>query len=52
MVEEIIDAGPDEKRTHVEYFARGMRLVPYRHFKAAEFGGLTLDELIAKDIEP
>lgn len=58
LVEEVIDEGGGQRRTHierisrVEYFARGDLLAPHADFRAPEFEGRTLRELIAEDIRP
>jgi hypothetical protein len=41
-----------EKVARVEYHARGELLRPYADFRVKEFEGLTLRELIAKDLKP
>ena len=58
LVEEVIetDGGRTvtrvERVDRVEYFARGELLEPYGDYRHAEFGGMTLSELIARDIAP
>jgi hypothetical protein len=57
-VEETVDAGPEGTRTHVErvarveYFARGDLLARHADLTAPEFEGLSLRELIERDIRP
>jgi hypothetical protein len=52
MVEEIVEEGPDLRRVRteriskVEYFARGELLTAHMEFRADEFNGLTLQQLI------
>jgi hypothetical protein len=56
LVEEVVDAGPGERRTHtervarVEYFARGELLQPHKDFSSPAFEGLPFWELVRRDV--